>query len=92
VNFFLAFSPSGSTRGMHLLGEGHPKIVGGVTVECSRLTALVYRQIVDRVIEVSGPKVAELAKLYENVFRTSISPSPTNSPSCAAAWAWRRAK
>ena len=26
-------------------------------------------QIVERVVEVSGPKVAELAKLYENVFR-----------------------
>src|SRR5207245_5414544 len=31
--------------------------------------ALLYRQIVVKVIEVSGPKVAELAKLYENVFR-----------------------
>src|SRR2546421_278844 len=46
-----------------------PKVVGGMTAECSRLAALLYRQIIDQVIEVSSPKVAELAKLYENVFR-----------------------
>ena len=70
VNFFLAFSPERIDPGNATYSvRDIPKIVGGVTAECSRLTALVYRQIVDRVIEVSGPKVAELAKLYENVFR-----------------------
>jgi UDP-N-acetyl-D-glucosamine dehydrogenase len=33
------------------------------------LAASLYREIVPRVHEVSSPKVAELAKLYENVFR-----------------------
>jgi UDP-N-acetyl-D-glucosamine dehydrogenase len=33
------------------------------------VTALLYRQIIVSVVEVSSPKVAELAKLYENVFR-----------------------
>src|SRR5207245_37665 len=33
------------------------------------LAAMLYGQIVPRVYEVSSPKVAELAKLYENVFR-----------------------
>ena len=46
-----------------------PKVVGGVTAECTRLAALFYGQIIDRVQPVSSPKVAELAKLYENVFR-----------------------
>ena len=70
VNFFLAFSPERIDPGNATYTvRDIPKIVGGVTAECSRLTALVYRQIVDRVIEVSSPKVAELAKLYENVFR-----------------------
>jgi len=40
-----------------------------VTKACSRMAALLYRQIIGKVIEVSSPKVAELAKLYENVFR-----------------------
>src|SRR5207253_3899311 len=46
-----------------------PKVVGGVTPACTRLAASLYGQIVPRVHEVSSPKVAELAKLYENVFR-----------------------
>ena len=44
-------------------------MVGGVTPACSRLAAALYREIVPRVHEVSTPKVAELTKLYENVFR-----------------------
>jgi UDP-N-acetyl-D-glucosamine dehydrogenase len=40
-----------------------------VTEACTRLAALLYRQIVVGVREVSSPTVAELAKLYENVFR-----------------------
>jgi len=46
-----------------------PKVVGGLTPQCASLAALLYRQIVGRVVTVSSPRVAELAKLYENVFR-----------------------
>src|SRR6185437_4477712 len=45
------------------------KIIGGVTPECSRLAGLLYSQIVSRVVQVSGAKVAEMTKLYENMFR-----------------------
>ena len=44
-------------------------IVGGVTEACRSFAALLYRQIVVSVREVSNPTMAELAKLYENVFR-----------------------
>lgn len=69
-NFFLAFSPERIDPGnrSYELKE-IPKIVGGVTPACTRLAGLFYRQIVNKVVEVSSPKVAELAKLYENVFR-----------------------
>ncbi len=69
-NFFLAFSPERIDPGnrTHKLKD-ITKIVGGVTPACTQLAELVYRQIVDRVVAVSNPKVAELAKLYENVFR-----------------------
>ena len=69
-NFFLAFSPERIDPGnrTHKLKD-ITKIVGGVTPTCTQLAELVYRQIVDRVVAVSNPKVAELAKLYENVFR-----------------------
>jgi UDP-N-acetyl-D-glucosamine dehydrogenase len=69
-NLFLAFSPEriDPANGKFKVRD-IPKIVGGITPECSRLAALLYGQIIDRVREVSSPKVAELAKLYENVFR-----------------------
>jgi UDP-N-acetyl-D-glucosamine dehydrogenase len=70
ANFFLAFSPERIDPGNPIYKvRDIPKVVGGVTAECSRLAALLYRQIVAKVIEVGNPKVAELAKLYENVFR-----------------------
>ena len=67
---FLAFSPERIDPGNATFKvKDIPKVVGGVTPTCSRLTAALYREIVPRVHEVSTPKVAELAKLYENVFR-----------------------
>ena len=70
VNFFLAFSPERidpANRAFKL--SEIPKVVGGVTAACTEMAALLYRQIVETVVPVSSPKVAELAKLYENVFR-----------------------
>jgi UDP-N-acetyl-D-glucosamine dehydrogenase len=70
ADIFLAFSPERIDPGNPTYRVGDiPKIVGGVTAECTRLAAALYRQIVPRVHEVSSPKVAELAKLYENIFR-----------------------
>src|SRR5262249_2560709 len=67
---FLAFSPERIDPGNPTYRVGDiPKVVGGITTECTRLAAMLYRQIVPQVREVSSPKVAELAKLYENVFR-----------------------
>src|SRR5262249_17018703 len=69
-NFFLAFSPERidpANRAFRL--SQIPKVVGGVTAACTEMAALLYGQIVERVVPVSSPKVAELAKLYENVFR-----------------------
>jgi UDP-N-acetyl-D-glucosamine dehydrogenase len=70
VDLFLAFSPEriDPANGKFSLPE-IPKVVGGVTPACSQMAALLYGQIIDKVLEVSSPKVAELAKLYENTFR-----------------------
>ena len=69
-DFFLAFSPERIDPGNPTFKVGDiTKVVGGVTSECTRLAATLYREIVPREHEVSSPKVAELAKLYENVFR-----------------------
>jgi UDP-N-acetyl-D-glucosamine dehydrogenase len=67
---FLAFSPERIDPGNEKYGmKDVPKVVGGVTPACTGLAALVYQQVVTKVLPVSSPKVAELAKLYENVFR-----------------------
>ncbi len=69
-DFFLAFSPERiDPANPTFKVKDIPKVVGGVTPACTRLAATLYGQIVPRVYEVSSPKVAELAKLYENVFR-----------------------
>jgi len=69
-DFFLAFSPERIDPGNPTFKvKDIPKIVGGVTLTCSRLASALYREIVPRVHEVSTPRIAELAKLYENVFR-----------------------
>jgi UDP-N-acetyl-D-glucosamine dehydrogenase len=69
-DFFLAFSPERiDPANPTFKVKDTPKVVGGMTPACLRLTTLLYQQIVVKVAEVSSPKVAELAKLYENVFR-----------------------
>jgi UDP-N-acetyl-D-glucosamine dehydrogenase len=70
ADVFLAFSPERIDPGNQRYRiKDIPKLVGGVTPACTRLAATLYRQIVARVHEVSSPRVAELAKLYENTFR-----------------------
>src|SRR5947199_3643758 len=69
-DLFLAFSPERIDPGNpQFKVKDIPKVVGGTTPACGRLASALYREIVQRVHVVSTPKVAELAKLYENVFR-----------------------
>lgn len=70
-DFFIAFSPERIDPGNEQFKvKDIPKVVGGITPECTHMTAALYSQIVSRVLEVSSPMVAELAKLYENTFRS----------------------
>ncbi len=70
-DFFLSFSPERIDPGNKRYDlRMIPKVVGGVTPACGRLTQLLYSQIIDRVVPVSGPRVAEMVKLFENIFRS----------------------
>ncbi len=70
ADFHLAFSPERIDPGNRSFRVGDiPKLVGGVTPACTRIAVELYRTVIARVAEVSSPMVAELAKLYENVFR-----------------------
>ncbi len=73
TDFFLAFSPEridpGQTSSRGFTVENTPKVVGGVTPDCTELTVAFYHNITSKVVPVSSPRVAELTKLFENVFR-----------------------
>src|SRR3989338_4374126 len=69
-NFFLCFSPERIDPGNRDYPlRKIPKVVGGMTPACSRLGRMLYGQIIQQVMEVSSPRVAEMAKLLENTFR-----------------------
>jgi UDP-N-acetyl-D-glucosamine dehydrogenase len=70
-DYFLAFSPERIDPG----NREYPlssitKVVGGMTPSCTRLANSLYAKIIDRVVNVSNPRVAEAAKLLENTFRS----------------------
>jgi UDP-N-acetyl-D-glucosamine dehydrogenase len=67
---FLAFSPERVDPGSrtHTIGE-IPKVVGGVTEECTRRAVAVYERVFAEVFVVRSAREAEMAKLLENTFR-----------------------
>ena len=70
VDFFLAFSPERVDPGnAEWKIENTPKIVGGLTPTCHRLAVALYGEALERIVEVSSPEAAELAKILENTFR-----------------------
>jgi UDP-N-acetyl-D-glucosamine dehydrogenase len=69
-DFFLAFSPERVDPGNARWNTKNvPKVVGGLTPECTTLAKALYGASIDTVIEVSSPRVAEMVKLLENTFR-----------------------
>jgi UDP-N-acetyl-D-glucosamine dehydrogenase len=70
VDFFLAYSPERIDPGnrRHRLSQV-PKVVGGCTAACTEVACTFYGQLIERVVPVSSPTVAEMVKVYENVFR-----------------------
>ena len=69
-DFFLAMSPERIDPGNKKFSlRNTPKLVGGIDRSSTELAALLYEQVVSRVVPVSSPTVAEMAKLLENTFR-----------------------
>lgn len=70
-DFFLAFSPERIDPGNKIwTTKNTPTVVGGVTKRCTDLAALAQGQIISKIVKVSNPKVAEMEKLLENIFRS----------------------
>jgi UDP-N-acetyl-D-glucosamine dehydrogenase len=70
-DFFLGFSPERVDPGREdYTLRTTPKIVSGVTDACADRVEELYGAICDRLVRVSVPEVAEMAKLLENIFRS----------------------
>ena len=71
VDFFLGFSPERIDPGNQVYTtKTIPKVISGVTPACRRVIELLYGQIIQKIVPVSSPDVAEMVKLLENTFRS----------------------
>ncbi len=69
-DFFLAYSPEREDPGNKEFSVSIiPKVMGGFTDNCLKLTSSLYKHIVLETVEVSTMETAEAAKLMENIFR-----------------------
>jgi UDP-N-acetyl-D-glucosamine dehydrogenase len=71
VDFYLAFSPERVDPGNLIYKtKNTPKVVGGVTKECTEIAAIMYENILEAPVhKVSSPAIAEMEKILENTYR-----------------------
>ena len=70
-DFFLGYSPEREDPGNKGFTTSQiPKVVSGVTSSCKKVVTALYRQVIQKVVPVSSPRVAELTKLLENIYRS----------------------
>jgi UDP-N-acetyl-D-glucosamine dehydrogenase len=70
-DFFLAYSPEREDPGSKRFTTSQiPKVVSGVTPSCKKIAITLYGQVIQKVVSVSSPRVAELTKLLENIYRS----------------------
>ncbi|MBU5244378.1 nucleotide sugar dehydrogenase [Bacillus halotolerans] len=69
-DFFIAYSPERIDPGNSQYEVADiPKVVGGMTRNCTKLASAFYNTIVTSIHPVTSPEVAETAKLLENTYR-----------------------
>lgn len=70
-DFGLAYSPERIDPGNQIYTLTNiPKIMGGITPECTEIAIELYKSILEaEIIPVSDPKTAEATKMLENTFR-----------------------
>jgi UDP-N-acetyl-D-glucosamine dehydrogenase len=69
-DFFLCFSPERVDPGNSVwTTRNTPKVLGGVSEECTELGVVLYERIFDTVVPVRSTEAAEMVKVYENTFR-----------------------
>lgn len=70
-DFFLAFSPERIDPGnLKYKVKNTPKIVGGINPISTEVAVFFYQHILQsKIYAVSSPRIAEMEKIYENIFR-----------------------
>jgi UDP-N-acetyl-D-glucosamine dehydrogenase len=69
-DFFIVFSPEREDPGNERYSTRNiPKICGGATPTCLEVGLALYGQAIDNMVPVSSMRVAEMAKLLENIHR-----------------------
>jgi len=71
TDFALAFSPERVDPGrLDYNIRTTPKIVGGLTQDCTTKASEIYARVCEQIVPVTSPEVAEMSKLLENIFRS----------------------
>ena len=71
IDFFLAFSPEREDpNNPQYNTRTIPKLIGGYTPACGTAAAALYGAVLERIVPVSSARVAEAAKLLENIYRS----------------------
>jgi len=70
-DFFLAYSPEREDPNNPDYNTSTiPKVIGGMTANCSEVAKAIYEQVIVSIVPVSSPAVAEATKIVENVYRS----------------------
>ena len=71
-DFNLLFSPERMDPGQSNWNLSNtPKVIGGITSNCTELGRILYNSVSENIIKVSSTKAAEMTKLLENTFRAA---------------------
>ncbi len=69
-DFFIGYSPEREDPGNKLYNlKNTPKVFSGETKNCKKLVRKFYSLICNEIVEASTIQIAEMTKLYENIFR-----------------------
>ena len=68
-DFFIGYSPEREDPGNKLYNlKNTPKVFSGETKNCKKLVRKFYSLICNEIVEASTIQIAEMTKLYENIF------------------------
>jgi len=70
-DFYLAFSPEREDpNNAQYNTKTIPKLIGGYTPRCREVAVALYGAVLEKIVPVSSARVAEAAKLLENIYRS----------------------